>query len=54
MHFVLGFQENSIYTFVLAKIVLNDAKFIGKLTPGFKDHMRNFDNFRQGVESPKS
>ena len=23
-----------------------------KLTPGFKNHMRNFDNFRQAVESP--
>ena len=24
-----------------------------KLTPGFKNHMRNFDSFRQPVESPK-
>ena len=24
-----------------------------KLTPGFKNHMRNFDSFRQSVESPK-
>ena len=25
-----------------------------KLTPGFKNQMRNLDNFRQAVESPKS
>ena len=24
-----------------------------KLTPGFKNHMRNLDNFRQAVKSPK-
>ena len=28
--------------------------FIQKLTPSFKIHMRNLDNFRQGLESPKS
>ena len=25
-----------------------------KLIPGFQNHMRNLDNFRQAVESPKS
>ena len=24
-----------------------------KLTPGFQNHMRNLDNFKQAVESPK-
>ena len=43
-----------LYNYVLAKILENGAKFIQKLTPGFKNHMRNLDNFRQTVESPKS
>ena len=25
-----------------------------KLTPGFKNHMKNLDNFTEEVESPKS
>ena len=54
VHFVLGFQENPIYTYVLAKILQNGAKFIQRKTPGFKNYMRNSDNFRQAVESPKS
>ena len=51
-----GFKKISftLYTNVLAKILLNGAKFIQKLTPGFNNHMRNLDNFRQRVESPKS
>ena len=40
--------------YVLAKLLQNDAKFIQKLAPGFKNYMRNLDNFRQAVESPKS
>ena len=40
-------------TYVLAKILQNGAKFIQKLTPGFKNGMRNLHNFRQAVESPK-
>ena len=40
--------------YVLAKLLQNDAKFIQKLTPGFKNHMRNLDNFRQAAKSPKS
>ena len=24
------------------------------MTPGFKNHLRNLDNFRKAVESPKS
>ena len=44
----------TLYTYVLAKILLQTgAKFIQKLTHGFKNHMRNLDNFRQAVESPK-
>ena len=44
----------ALYTYVLAKILQNDAKFIQKLTPGFKNHMRDLDNFTQSVECPKS
>ena len=44
----------TLYTFVLFKMLLNGAKFIQTLTPGFKNHMRNLGNFRQAVESPKS
>ena len=29
----------------------NDAKVLQKLTSGFKNHMRNLDNFTQAVES---
>ena len=50
-----GFKKISftLYTYVLAKILQNGAKFVQKLTPGFKNHMRNLDNFRQAVESLK-
>ena len=40
-------------TYGLVKILQDGAKFIQKLTTGFKNHMMNLDNFRQGVESPK-
>ena len=40
--------------YVLAKLLQNSAKFTQKMTPGFKNHMKNLDNFRQAVESPKS
>ena len=40
-----------LYTYFLAKILQNGAKFIQKLTPGFKNHTRNLDNFRQTEES---
>ena len=43
----------TLYTYVLAKILQNGAKFIQKLAPGFKNHTRNLRNFRQAVESPK-
>ena len=48
------FHLNTLYTYVLGKIWQNGAKFIQKLTPGFKYHMKNLSNFRQAVESPKS
>ena len=32
---------------------MNGAKFTQKLAPGFKNPMRNLDNFRQAVESSK-
>ena len=44
----------TFYTYVLAKILQNGAKFIQKLTPGFKNHMTNLENIRQALESPKS
>ena len=42
------------YTYFLAKILQNGAKFIQKADSWFKNHMRNLDNFRQAVEDPKS
>ena len=42
-----------VYTYVLAKLLRNGAKFIQKLIPDFKNH-RNLDNSRQAVNSPKS
>ena len=38
----------------MAKVLQNDAKFMQKLTPGFKNHIRNLNNFRKAVESQKS
>ena len=38
---------------LLAKILQNGATFIPKLNPGFKNHLRNLDNFRQALESLK-
>ena len=54
--FALGFQEIPFtrYTYDLAKTLQNGVKFIENLTPGLKNHIRNSDNFRQAVESPKS
>ena len=46
LHFIL-------FLYVLAKILQNGAKFIQELTPGFKNPIRNLENFRQAVESPK-
>ena len=51
---MLGCQENFIYIYLLTKILQNGEKFIQKLTPGFKNHMGNFDNFRQALEDLKS
>ena len=44
----------TLYAYVLAKILLNTAKFIQKLTPGLKNLMRNLNNFSQAVESTKT
>ena len=49
-----GLLLAQLYTYFLAKSLQNGATFKQKLTPGFKNHMRNLDNFRQAVESPKS
>ena len=50
-----GFKKSpfTVYTYVLAKILQNGAKFIQLIT-GFKNYMSNLDNFRQAEESPKS
>ena len=42
----------TLYTYVLAKILQNGAKF-RYTKAGFKNY-RNLSNFRQAVESPKS
>ena len=47
------FYLYTLYTYVLAKILQNGAKFIQKLTLDFKNHMRSLDNSRQAVESLK-
>ena len=45
-----------LYTYILAKLLQHDTKFIQKTkpTPGFKNHLSNLNYFRQAVESPKS
>ena len=40
--------------YVLAKILQNEAKIIKKLTPGFKNRMKNLGSFRQAVQIQKS
>ena len=44
----------TLYNYAFAKLLQNGAKLLQKLTPGRKSYMRNLDNFRQAVESPKS
>ena len=39
--------------YFFTKILQNSATFSQKLTPGFKNHMRNWGSFRQAVRSPK-
>ena len=45
-------RKNSVFRHFLRSE--SGVTFIQKLTPGFKNHMRNFGNFRQAVESLKS
>ena len=40
--------------FQLRYYIKNGAKGIQELTPGFKNHMMNLENFREAVESAKS
>ena len=40
--------------FKLRYYIQNGATFLHKLTPGFKNHLKNLDNFRQAVKSSKS
>ena len=42
-----------LYTYVLAKILQYGAKFIQKLTTGFKHNIWNLDNFMQVVKVKK-
>ena len=42
-----------LYTYVFTKVLKNGAKFTLKLNLDFKNHMRNLNNFRQTVKSPK-
>ena len=44
----------TLYTYVLSKILQNGAKFIQKLTTGFKNHMKNLDNFSKAMQNLKS
>ena len=39
--------------YILAKLLQNGAKFVRKLTPGFKNYTRNSDKFRQAVKVQK-
>ena len=52
VHFVLGFQENSIYSLHLFS--LRYYKMVQSLAFGFKNDMKNLGNIRQAAESPKS
>ena len=56
VHFVLGFQENRMYTIHLCFSwdITKRCKVYTKLTPGLKMHMKTLNNFRQTMESPKS
>ena len=38
---------------LLVKILQNGTKFMQKMTPVFKNRVRNLDNFRQTMESLK-
>ena len=45
----------TLYTYGLAKILQNGAKFIEKTDSWFKKlYMRNLDNFREAVDGPNS
>ena len=50
----IGVSRKFYLHFTLMFEITYGAKFIQKLTPHFKNHMRNLDNFRQAVESLKS
>ena len=40
----------TLYNYVLIKILQNGGKFLKKLTPDFKNHMRNLENVRQALD----
>ena len=54
IRFPLWFSYMSSYSYILAKLSQNGATFILKLTLGFKNHMRNLENFRQAMEVQKA
>ena len=64
--FVIKRMLKALFSFILWLLNFSDLPSYGsnsreryklrllwKLTPGLKNHMRNLDNFRQVVESPK-
>ena len=50
-----GFKKMlfKLYIYVLGKILQNGAKFIQKLTPDFKDHMRKLENLKKNSGKSK-
>ena len=40
----------TLYNYVLIKILQNGGKFLKKLTPDFKNHIRNLENVRQALD----
>ena len=53
VHFVVGFHPFTLYTYVLAKILQNGAKFIQKLTPGFKRSHEEFGQRQTSIGKSK-
>ena len=54
VNFYWGFKriQFKLYTYVVAKTLQNGAVY-PKTDSCFKNHIRNFSNFRQALQSPK-
>ena len=50
LHWVFNKIPFTLYNYVLIKILQNGGKFLKKLTPDFKNHMRNLENIRQALD----